>query len=90
MTTREPFWTEQDTAEVLALAEYRAGLCDCCGLPKRWTLVAERDAPRFVISKRYCLARRTLLETQHAFTDGGKDSKPDYGALQWSIRVDRG
>jgi hypothetical protein len=90
VTTREPLWTERDTAEVLALAEYRASLCDCCGLPKRWTLAHERDAPKFVISKRYCLARRALLETQDAFTDGGKESNPAHGALQWSIRVDRG
>ena len=33
VTTREPRWTEQDRAWVLALAEYRAGLCPLHGGP---------------------------------------------------------
>ena len=90
VTTREPLWTEQDTAEILALGEYRAGLCDCCGLPKSMTWVHERDAPRFIVSKRYCLARRTLVESQVAFDNDGKDAKPEHRALRWSIRVDKG
>lgn len=86
-TIREPMWTEQDTADMLALAEYRASLCDCCGLPKAMTLVNERDAPRFVVSKNYCLARRTLIESQMSFTDNGKESKPIHQALRWSVQV---
>lgn len=86
-TTREPLWTEQDTAEMLALVEYRDGLCDCCGLPKAVTQVDERVAPRFVVSKKYCLARRTLIESQVAFTDNGKDLKPAYQALRWSVQA---
>lgn len=88
VATPEPEWTEQDTAEQLALAEYRDGLCDCCGLPKSITWVHERDAPKFTVSKRYCLARRTLIETQQAFTDNGKDIKPTHGALRWSVVVE--
>jgi hypothetical protein len=34
VTVRDPEWTEQDAAEMLALAEYRDSLCDCCGMPK--------------------------------------------------------
>ena len=90
VTTREPQWTELDTAEMLALAEYRNTLCDCCGLPKAMTWVDERDAPRFVVSKRYCLARRTLIESQQAYTNKGKDVKPVHGALRWSIRAEKG
>jgi hypothetical protein len=88
-TVREPLWTEQDFAEQLALAEYRDSLCDCCGLPKSMTLADERDAPRFVVSKRYCLARRTLIESQQAFTNNGKDAKPAHDALRWTIRAEK-
>ena len=90
VTTREPLYTEHDTALLLALAEYRDGLCECCGIPKAITQGHERDAPRFVVGKRYCLARRTLIETQEAFTDGGKNAKPEHAALRWSIRIDKG
>lgn len=85
--TREPLWTEQDTAEMLALTEYRESLCDCCGLPKAMTQGEERDAPRFVVSKKYCLARRTMIESQLALTNNGKDIKPAYQALRWSVQV---
>lgn len=89
-TVTEPLWTEQDFAEQLALAEYREGLCPCCGLPKAMTLANERDAPRFVVSKRYCLARRTLIESQQAYTNGGKDAKPIHDSLQWAISIQKG
>ncbi len=89
VTTREPAWTEQDTALLLALADYRDTLCDCCGFPKAITQGQERlDGPRFAISKRWCLARRTLIETQQAYTRNGKDVKPVHGALRWSIRLE--
>jgi hypothetical protein len=86
-TTSEPLWTEHDQAVMVALARYRETLCSCCGLPAAMTLADERDAPQFVVSKRYCLARRVLIETQQAFTNQGKDVKPSHGALQWSVRV---
>ena len=34
VTTRDPLFTEQDTAEVLALIEYEAEVCPGCGFPK--------------------------------------------------------
>lgn len=90
VTTREPEWTEQDQAEVLALAEYRESLCTCCGLPKSDVLAHERDAPNFVVSKRYCLARRTLAETQAAFfKPHEKNPRPEHAALQWSVRIEK-
>lgn len=90
MTTREPEWTEQDQAEVLALAEYRDSLCPCCGLPKSDVLIHERDAPKFVVSKKPCLARRTLVETQAAFfKEHEKNPKPQHAALQWSVRIEK-
>lgn len=87
ITTSEPVWTEYDQAVALALAQYRDGLCECCGLPKAMTLVDEKDAPRFVVSKRYCLARRTLIESQQSFSNNGKETKPAHAALRWSIRA---
>ena len=89
VTTREAEWTEQDLAEVLALAEYRDSLCECCGLPKADVQVHERDAPKFIVSKRYCHARKTLLESQAGFFEGKKPD-PAHGALLWSVRVERG
>lgn len=88
-TTREPEWTEQDTIEMLALTEYRDSLCDCCGLPQSMTQGDERDAPKFVVSKRYCLARRTLIESQLSFTNNGKDLKPVHQALRWTVRTEK-
>lgn len=87
VTTAEPEWTEHDQAVAVALTRYREGLCSCCGLPQSMTLADEAVAPRFVVSKRYCLARRTLIETQEAFTNRGKDVKPAHSALVWSVRV---
>lgn len=89
MTTREPEWTEDDLAELLALAEYRAGLCECCGLPAAQTQEHEAQAPRFVVSKKFCLARRTLAETQAAFFKNRRESPGD-AALLWSVRVEKG
>lgn len=91
MTTREPRWTEQDQAEMLALAEYRDSLCPCCGLPKDIVLGHERDAPKFVVTKRYCLARSTLAETQAAFfSQYQKNPDPRHQALLWSVRIEKG
>ncbi len=89
MTTREPEWTEQDLLEVLALAEYRDSLCDCCGLPKDAVWVHEAKAPRLLVSKWPCLARRTLAESQSAFF-GDKQPTPAQSALKWSVRIDKG
>jgi hypothetical protein len=90
VTTREPLWTEQDLAEILALAEYRDSLCTCCGLPKDSVLIHERDAPKFVVTKRYCLARRTLTEMQAAFfKQHEKNPRPEHQALQWSVRIEK-
>jgi hypothetical protein len=93
VTTREPAWTEQDFAEVLALAEYRESLCECCGLPKKdvdTRFVHERDAPKFVVSRHTCLARRDLVESQVAFEkQHEKKPRPEHKALLWSVRIEK-
>jgi hypothetical protein len=76
---------------VLALAWYRDSLCECCGLPKDIVQGHERDAPKFIVSKRYCLARRTLAEVQAAFfKEHEKRPVPGHNALLWSIRIEKG
>jgi hypothetical protein len=93
VTTPEPRYTEQDTALLLALAEYRETLCDCCGIPKALTWsdrVHERDSPRFVVGHRFCRARRTLIESQQVLTKKGKEAKPEHGAIRWTVRAEMG
>jgi len=88
-TTREPEWTEQDMAEQLALVHYQTTLCECCGLPKSMVQGHERDAPNFIVSKRWCHARKTLLETQWQWAKD-REARPYDGAMQWSIQVQKG
>lgn len=67
MTTREPEWTEQDRAEVLALALYRAEYCPCgCGQRYEDTTSPEETGPQFVATRVVCRARLALLEAQKA------------------------
>lgn len=86
-TTREPLWTEQDLAELVALAQYRATLCDCCGLPKRMTQVHERDIPRFVVGRKTCWARKTLNQAQGVVEADKQLSDAYKRSQQWSITV---
>lgn len=86
MTTREPLYTEQDRAELLALAEFRASLCPCgCGLPGEDTTAPEVTGPRWLIQQDTCQARIALLEAQRGATeDRGTANAP---ARLWSIEM---
>jgi hypothetical protein len=65
VTTREPEWTEQDRAEVLALSLYRDGLCPCgCGQPSAKTLIPEAEGPGWLVTETTCTARLALEEAQ--------------------------
>lgn len=86
-TTREAEWTEQDLAEVSALAAYRATLCPCCGLPKSMVQVHERDIPKFVVTPKTCWARKTMSQAQLAVENDKKISDAHKRSLQWSITV---
>ncbi|MGW5556848.1 hypothetical protein ACWER9_06450 [Micromonospora sp. NPDC003944] len=67
VTTREPEWTEQDRAEVLALALYRAEFCPCgCGQRYVETTSDEETGPQFTADRVVCRARLALLEAQKA------------------------
>jgi hypothetical protein len=85
-TIREPEWTEQDTAEVFALAAHRATLCPCCGLPKAMVQVHEQDLPEIVVESKTCWARKKQLKEQAALGKK-KISEEALHSLQWSIRV---
>lgn len=77
-----------DAAEMLALAEYRSTLCECCGLPKSMTQVHERDAPRFIVEHPMCQARRTMIDAQRPYRDQKEAAKhPEWDAYIWKIKV---
>lgn len=75
---------------MLALAEWRATLCPCCGLPKSMVQVHERDAPQFVVTRKPCWARKTLAQAQGVVAADKKLSDAHKQSLQWSIQVKRG
>lgn len=71
-TTREPEWTEQDRAEMLALAVYRAGLCpNGCGQPLAESTSHYEVGPDYETHRTTCRACAALLEVRRATQDGG-------------------
>lgn len=87
VTSRESRWTEQDRAEVLALADYRDGLCPCgCGHQMAETLSHEEKGPQFIADRVVCRARLQLIEAQIAAEDPDKPN-PYAAARLW--RVDK-
>ncbi|MFF0823066.1 hypothetical protein ACFYUR_22115 [Micromonospora haikouensis] len=84
VTTREPAWTEQDRAEVIALAYYRrTELCPCgCGHRYADTTSPEETGPQFVASRVVCRARLALLEAQRA----AETQDIVGGARLWHVR----
>lgn len=89
MTTREPLFTEQDRAELLALALYRDGLCPLCQQPRRVCTSHEADGPAFDADYTVCRATLALLEQQRALTEGGKKARPNAPAYLWAIHTRR-
>lgn len=86
VTTREPEWTEQDRAEILALALYRAELCPCgCGQRYVDTTSPEETGPVFVADRVVCRARLALLEAQRA----AETQDVIGGARLWHVRMRR-
>lgn len=75
MTTREPRFTEQDRAELIAIDIYRAGLCPKCGQPLS-VCTSDEDAPgapQFDVLWSTCRATRAVLEHERATSP---DDKP--------------
>lgn len=85
MTIRESLYTEQDRAELLALALYREGLCPSCGHPRELCTAPEESGPQFEVIWQTCGATRALLEKQRA-TYGEKEH-PNRRAHLWGTTI---
>jgi hypothetical protein len=80
VTTREPLYTEQDRAELLALAEYRRTLCPLCGGPMDECTAPEKTGPRYRAKRMRCQRVDALGIAQEAV----RESKvPHPEALIW-------
>lgn len=88
MTTRESLYTEQDRAELLALALYRDGLCPLCGRPIEVCTADEAADPKaaqFEVTWQVCRATRDLVEKQHGtYTD---KNHPNRAAHLWGTTI---
>lgn len=83
MTTREPLYTDQDRAELYALAEYRAGLCPACAGPLEECTSHEATGPKFRASWTLCRRREQSSIAQKA-------SEFDHPEAQiWSVTAMR-
>jgi hypothetical protein len=88
VTTREPRFTEQDRAELLALALYRDGLCPLCGGPVA-VCTSDEESTGIEFEASYVPCRATLerLIKIRGMTDGGKKNLPNAGSYLWSTKV---
>jgi hypothetical protein len=83
VTTSEPRWTEQDRAEALALAAYRAALCPGgCGQPVEESTAHYEHGPGYDVGRTTCRACVALVEAQRAADDGGRG---DNKARLWHV-----
>lgn len=86
MTTREPLFTEQDRAELFALALYRDGLCPLCGRPRE-VCGAPEGTHRFEPVWEVCQATLTVSEQQNAVYT--PDNHPNRASHLWGSRIRR-
>lgn len=84
MTRREPLYTEQDRAELLALAEYRAALCPACGGPLSECTSHEATGPKFRATYTICRRRDSLSAAQAAKSDMERPER-----AVWSVEMIR-
>jgi hypothetical protein len=74
ITTREPDWTDQDRAEVLALAEYRGSLCpNGCGQPLDESTARFDVGPEYDTSSTVCRACAAVDLAKRVDRDAKKD-----------------
>ncbi|MEU4782840.1 hypothetical protein [Micromonospora sp. NPDC023633] len=85
MATREPEWTEQDRAEILALGLYRSWLCPLHGGLLEDCTAPEESGPQFEVTRSTCRAQMALIESRRA-ADDGKTPSPYAGARLFRIR----
>lgn len=88
MTTREPRFTEQDRAELLAYDLYLEGLCHLCGRPLAvCTADEEKTGTDFVADYIPCRSTLAILASQRALTDDGRKPRPNAPAYLWSTTI---
>lgn len=80
MTTREPLYTEEDRAELFALAMHRNSLCPLCGLELSVCTSHEDDGPEFAVRRRRCRATDAKLAEQGE----SKADRPE--AVLWMVQ----
>lgn len=78
VTVTEAEWTEQDQAEIHALALYRSELCRSCGHPTPETTSPEDGGPQYTARKIRCRACDEILRVQDELKN-----TPRPGALLW-------
>jgi hypothetical protein len=89
-TVREAAWTELDQAEILALAEYRSGLCRIHGGPLQECQTSEDDGgPIFEARAAVCRAQQAVVMEQKS--DDAHRRDQEYGsALMWgTVKIDQ-
>jgi hypothetical protein len=90
VTTREPIYTEQDRAELIAYEIYLEGLCPLCGRPVEVCTSPEDGGPQFVPTYRTCRASMELadlragLAKKHKSSEDGDRYAP---ARLWSTQI---
>lgn len=83
MTRREPVWTEQDRAEVLAYQLFKDLLCPCgCGQKTEDSLSSEVSGPQFRARRVACRARMAIIDAQDA---ANQDQNPYAAARLWTV-----
>ena len=75
MTVREPRFTEQDHAELIALAVYREGLCPLCGRPRSQCSPDDESIPDFHTTSVYCHAAVSQVEAANAASSSSSSDK---------------
>ncbi len=84
VTVREPLYTDQDRAELEALAMYRDRLCPRCGRPIE-VCTAPEGRVDFEVTWQVCQASLALLERQRATYDGKQH--PNRDAHLWGTTI---
>lgn len=87
VTTAEPRFTEQDRAELFALAAHREGLCPLCHRPLEVCTSDEAlpSSPKFKAFWRTCRATRAVAEYQNGIYTA--DNHPYRAAHLWGSEI---
>ncbi|MFG3710126.1 hypothetical protein [Micromonospora sp. NPDC047730] len=81
MTTRDPEWSEEDVAWLLALAAYRDARCPACGGDVEECTSPASDGAFEVPAPTRCHAKTALEIAQKTYAE-----TPQAGALLWRVK----